>query len=240
VGSGYRARGGDAARSPESSPSVIRCFMLEQTTSVRLWLRRYVRQHSGAWNCAEGWHEAMVLFADAPAIFEERMANGGWKHTVVLHGVERPPDDDPRWPTQCGKCAFVFAPADEHQLFYDQLYARVDTGEIVALRDAPPGAMWDGWWLHGLSGGALCGPTVDGRNLFVRLPNGRDWHIDGRASNCTMPKDDVHHCWIRHGNPPDLMVDKNGVTCAAGAGSIQAGDYHGFLGQGGAPPGHLT
>ncbi len=25
------------------------------------------------------------------------------------------------------------------------------------------------------------------------------------------------------------VVDKNGLTCAAGAGSIQAGDYHGFL-----------
>ncbi len=38
-----------------------------------------------------------------------------------------------------------------------------------------------------------------------------------------------HKCWIRHGTPPDLTVDKNGVTCNAGAGSILVGDYHGFL-----------
>jgi hypothetical protein len=50
-----------------------------------------------------------------------------------------------------------------------------------------------------------------------------------QASNCTLPGDKKHHCWIRHGEVPNLTVDKAGVTCAAGAGSIQAGDYHGFL-----------
>jgi hypothetical protein len=66
---------------------------------------------------------------------------------------------------------------------------------------------------------------------MVRCPNGSDWHVDGRASNCTMPTDKVHKCWVRHGDPraSNLTVDKNGFTCAAGAGSIQAGDYHGFL-----------
>jgi len=41
----------------------------------------------------------------------------------------------------------------------------------------------------------------------------------------------VHRCWVRHGRPEDgtLHVDKNGVTCAAGAGSIVAGNFHGFL-----------
>jgi hypothetical protein len=53
--------------------------------------------------------------------------------------------------------------------------------------------------------------------------------IDSRASNCTLPNDREHKCWIRHGTPPDLTVDKNGKTCAAGAGSIQLGNYHGFL-----------
>jgi hypothetical protein len=34
---------------------------------------------------------------------------------------------------------------------------------------------------------------------------------------------------VRHGEAPNITVDKNGVTCGAGAGSIQCGSYHGFL-----------
>jgi hypothetical protein len=50
-----------------------------------------------------------------------------------------------------------------------------------------------------------------------------------RASNCTMPNDMLHRCWVRHGNPPMITVDKNGPTCGAGAGSILSGNWHGFL-----------
>ena len=86
-----------------------------------------------------------------------------------------------------------------------------------------PGAMWfeetawDGW----------TGP--DGKALYVVCPNKHVWCIDSRASNCTKSADDEHRCWIRHGTPPNVTVDKAGLTCAAGAGSIQCGDYHGFL-----------
>lgn len=181
----------------------------------------------------------MVPFNDAPAIWEDRVTTDGWKHRILTHQeADRPPNDDPRWPLQCEKCAFLFAPDETRQFFYDLLYKRADTGEICTLRDAPPGAMWDAWWLRGLHGCTHDGP--DGRNLMVKCPNGHDWNIDGRASNCGLPQDDVHHCWIRHGDPPDLVVDKNGVTCSAGAGSILAGDYHGFLGSNGAPPGWFT
>jgi hypothetical protein len=64
---------------------------------------------------------------------------------------------------------------------------------------------------------------------MVRLPNGRDWAIDGRATNCTRPDDHEHQCWVKHGEPPNITVDKDGNTCGAGAGSIQIGDWHGFL-----------
>ena len=70
---------------------------------------------------------------------------------------------------------------------------------------------------------------ADGPQLVVILPNRQPWNIDSRASNCTMPYDYEHRCWVRHGEPPNVTVDKNGLTCAAGAGSIQSGDYHGFL-----------
>ena len=70
----------------------------------------------------------------------------------------------------------------------------------------------------------------DGICLIVKCPNGRDWYVDSEASNCTR-KGEPHQCWCRHGDPREcrVTVDKNGDTCAAGAGSIQAGDYHGFL-----------
>jgi hypothetical protein len=218
----------------------LQCFLLERTDTVRRWLRRYTAQHTSGWTCAEGWHEAKALFDDAPAIWEDHRESGGYVHRVVVHREEdRPPDEDPRWPAACEKCGQPFAPDETRQFFYDLLYRRVDTGALTTLRDAPPGAMWDAWWLHGIKGGMVM-PTADGRHIMARCPNGRDWHIDGRASNCTLPQDDVHHCWIRHGEPPLLVVDKAGVTCSAGAGSIQAGDYHGFLGSNGAPPGWFT
>jgi hypothetical protein len=72
----------------------------------------------------------------------------------------------------------------------------------------------------------------DGKVLIVVCPNGRSWIIDSYCSNCTRRGED-HSCWCRHGEPPFITVDKicnpGETTCAAGAGSIQAGDYHGFL-----------
>lgn len=66
-------------------------------------------------------------------------------------------------------------------------------------------------------------------HLMVRCPSDRDWDIDSRASNCTLPNDRLHRCWVRHGEPPNLTVDKAGLTCSAGAGSIGLPNWHGFL-----------
>ena len=78
--------------------------------------------------------------------------------------------------------------------------------------------------------------NCDGNHLLVVLPNGRLWDIDSRCSNCTLPDDTTHRCWIRHGNPElgePVTVDKRGHTCSAGGGSIDAksgrGPWHGFL-----------
>jgi hypothetical protein len=94
---------------------------------------------------------------------------------------------------------------------------------------APPGAMWFAEWMSDLAGGAFLGGRPADGWLVVRLPNGHDWMPDTRASNCTLPDDNDHRCWVRHGAPPNVTVDKNGRTCAAGAGSIASGSYHGFL-----------
>lgn len=103
-----------------------------------------------------------------------------------------------------------------------RIYRRADTGEEIGGRkNLPPGACFEAGWRKG----------PDGRPLTVVCPDGHHWHIDSRASNCTVKNDDVHFCWVRHGKPEDgtLHVDKNGNTCAAGAGSIDTGKWHGFL-----------
>ena len=68
-----------------------------------------------------------------------------------------------------------------------------------------------------------------GSQLHAVLPNGNNWNIDSRASNCTLPQDRTHRCWCRHGEVPNITVNKDGVTCSAGGGSIFSGNYHGFL-----------
>ena len=117
------------------------------------------------------------------------------------------------------------------------LWRRADTGEVKRrIHDFGVGAMYEATWFS--LGDPRPGEVVrfgyDWDNaydapLHVITPGG-EWNIDSRASNCTLKNDRLHRCWIRHGTPPNITVDKaGGRTCAAGAGSIQAGSYHGFL-----------
>ncbi len=108
-------------------------------------------------------------------------------------------------------------------------YRLTDGREVVGQRDLPPGAVY----FASILADFLCPhePTC-AEHLHAICPNGQHWDVDSRASNCTLPDDKQHHCWVRHGDPRQpttLHVDKAGLTCAAGAGSIQAGNYHGFL-----------
>ncbi|HRH46568.1 MAG TPA: hypothetical protein PKY82_33300 [Pyrinomonadaceae bacterium] len=108
----------------------------------------------------------------------------------------------------------------------DTVWRRTDTGEEFRLQERPVGAMWFAPWYDG----AYCQPQLD-HVLVVHTPGGV-WVVDSQASNCTMPEDhkqENHHCWIIEGQLPNITVSKNGKTCGAGAGSIQCGNYHGFL-----------
>lgn len=142
-------------------------------------------------------------------------------------------EDDPRWPTTCD-CGYPFTDGAKRFGSTLRIHRRADTGEEMLLRDAPAGAMWfldhyverfptwdrsKPWHVH---------PGPDNRVLCVRTPGG-DWIVDSRANNCTMPQDNEHACWVRTGEPPNVTAGKDGPTCAAGAGSIGIGDYHGFL-----------
>lgn len=108
-----------------------------------------------------------------------------------------------------------------------KIFRRSDTGDELMLSDAPAGAMWHAVWLY--KDPYWRGP--DDHILIVRTPGG-DWNIDSRCSNCGLPDDSKHRCWVRHGEAPNITVDKSGLTCNAGAGSIQCGSYHGFLERG--------
>lgn len=94
-----------------------------------------------------------------------------------------------------------------------------------------PGAMFWANWSEKAADERRPGSHIfrSGPQLEVILPDLNPWNIDGRANNCGSPADFVHRCWIRHGAPPSITVDKEGLTCAAGAGSINSGTWHGFL-----------
>lgn len=114
------------------------------------------------------------------------------------------------------------------------LWTRMDTGETKRRTgDFGIGAMWFATWYDRRDPGGQLRYGWDFDNqldppLIVATPDG-DWNVDARASNCTMPMDRLHRCWVRHGAPPEITVDKAGLTCAAGGGSIQKDKYHGFL-----------
>lgn len=196
----------------------VQTYWLEETGKQQVGLRRYTR-HAGEWTCEAGWHQALSIAGHVDAVLDER---------GILQPVPPTPHDDPRWPTECwasSYCDYQFTDDDPWQDWQDRLYRRTDTGEEMTLRDAPPGACWNASWLPD----NYRGP--DGIALMVRCPDGHDWTVDGRASNCTRPEDDTHHCWVRHGDPREchVTVDKNGDTCSAGAGSIATPKWHGFL-----------
>lgn len=109
-------------------------------------------------------------------------------------------------------------------------WIRNDTGERHQHNTQfPVGAMWYAPWIPV----NWTWQNETEPHLMVRCPNGpdswSDWDIDSRASNCTLPDDELHRCWVRHGIPPNITVDKAGRTCQAGAGSILLPHWHGFL-----------
>lgn len=203
----------------------VTCFMLDPTERVRLSLRRF--RHGGGCSGASSYHNALAPIGEAPILWAENPPAA--PRSSPRRSYQAPAVDayagDPRWPTHCG-CGETFGEDDEWQVFVDRVYVRRDTGAEIVLGEAGPGAMWDADWYHGWREGP------DGRSIVVILPNGRQWFVDGPANNCTAPTDMDHHCWVRTGEPPLITVSKSAPgqrTCDAGGGSIQAGDYHGFL-----------
>lgn len=138
------------------------------------------------------------------------------------------------------KCFFVDRfplDPDNGDSSISQVCRRLDTGEECMWTEINkvPGAMWYAdhylrdWYAEIDPKQYMTGP--DGHVLVVCCPDGWHWIVDSRANNCTLPNDNEHRCWVRHGDPRSglVHVDKNGKTCAAGAGSIVTPSWHGFL-----------
>lgn len=200
---------------------MVKVFWMEPTDLVRVTLRRFTFTNDKPCRATDWGHDADARIADSDLRTDWPGSSGD--HPDVI------PHDDPRWPQECEKCGEPFQLDDEWQLNVRQLYSGAPDGRLYNLWDAPVGAMWDAHWMSDWRRGP------DGLCLVVRTPGG-DWTVDGEASNCTR-KGEPHQCWVRHGDPRtgDVHVDKDGDTCAAGAGSIAIGSYHGFLRNG-----HLT
>lgn len=181
----------------------IQCFMLDEIDMVRTSLRRF---SFGAEKCPSvyGYHNAEVHFCDLPH-----------NRSVLvdcdeLERAHTPPRDDARWPRKCG-CGYEFKPSDEWQLFIDRLYKRSDTGAILTVKAAGPGAMWFASWA-GFTDNIHHAARGGGPHLLVKLPDGRTWDIDSKSSNGTG--------WTRNGQPPLVVASP----------SILTEGYHGYLG----------
>lgn len=195
--------------------SRIQCFMLEPTDRVRLKLRRYnmgLKYASGEAGFAEDCPGGPMDGHDASKLFLAPDGADSWPARLDAEGILNsyqdvaPAREDARWPTTCEQCGHALDPRTHWQVFQELIYRRTDTGSLMTLRDAPPGAMWDA--------GAPWDKGPDGRSLHVSLPpnGGLDyWCVDGPAKG--------GGSWTRTGEPPLVTANP----------SILTPRYHGFL-----------
>lgn len=219
----------------------VRCYLLEPTPLERVSMR--VLDYRDGVVCPKGGsHRGELVLGDFRSA--DRVGD------EYVWPVAHPADGDPRWPKACEKCGQAFG-ADAHRgLSSERIFTRTDTRAIVTLDDTTPGAVWRAPWYE--DSPEYRGP--DGRCYVVKLPDGHDWIIDSRASNCDSPcrqckrfyRDHYkklagvcgtfedarpHKCWVRAGTAPAFNVTKGkkGESCTAGGGSIKTSKYHGHF-----------
>lgn len=195
--------------------SGVRCFWIEPTGQVQIWLRRYVMdtEHNACAASGYGYHNASVRIEDRPAIFRDDPDEPGHRFLEVQYHMH----DDERWPKACA-CGRVFVDADQWQVNQEHIYRRADTGEVTTLRDAPAGAMWNSWWYGDHYRGA------DGISLSVMLPGGYDWPVDGPSYSGG--KINNARGWTRSGTVP-VITARPSILIPGKPG--QPDRYHGFL-----------
>lgn len=195
-----------------------------------------------------GIHNAQVHLLDSPVLNDWEVggsiaeyAEERWPTKCDHCGKVAPPQTVLRRCCTHKDCT-AMRPVVMRQIFRRTLY-QTQVGDKMVVRDEmEPGDMYYADWFSCVPepGGCHHGwSNCDGKHLIVILPSPHHhpWDVDGRASNCTLKDDTTHRCWVRHGDPRTeaVHVDKavpghlSGTTCSAGAGSIQADGWHGFL-----------
>lgn len=222
-------------------------FFTKPAGIERVSLRRYRGSYEGG-SCPHpgnwGYHNAEFFLGEMPERLDRsKPFDSGRGYYGAPWEVEEFADN-PNWPARCA-CGYEFTDKDHRQIFTDDVMIRADgLGGKYSRRHAPVGMMWDAaWWqprhksVNGGVGWINVGP--DGLTLVVAVPSQdckgqwstTDFMPEMRASNCDRKDDGEHHCWVRHGDARknECHIDKNGLTCNAGAGSIVTNGWHGFI-----------
>jgi hypothetical protein len=194
----------------------IKCRLINEI-GKRVYIRTYWEGSCPTYGGS--YHNAMNKLYDIPL-----------GETFVIRDLKEGEFNRSLYPIKCDHCDELVPFNSKFQLFGERLY------DNQSGRPEPGDIYYADWYHHPESKKALCrwDNCNDPRgHRIVVLPNKLTWDLDSRASNCTMKEDRLHRCWVVNGEVPDLQVDKNGHTCNAGAGSIDAGNppnnYHGYL-----------
>ncbi|HEX3800262.1 MAG TPA: hypothetical protein VH413_16320 [Verrucomicrobiae bacterium] len=112
-----------------------------------------------------------------------------------------PEETDPRWPTRCDHCGYLFKDDDSRSLSPNRHWRNPATEETF-VAPLPVGALFfsDEKIFQGPGRG------MDGRSLVVVMPSARDyctWNVDSRAGNCTVPCKTCGQLYAVHGNRYD-------------------------------------
>lgn len=140
----------------------------EPTGRYQRRLRRFTFRPSSGRACGDSWgHDASAVIGEVPEA-ERAEAHGDlWPH------------DDPRWPSACERCGYLFAEADEWQLNDDEVF-RLPDGSEFAFKGAfgtcaPPGAMVRAAWYDEFA-------EQPGESWLVSLPDGGEWITTQKAT----------------------------------------------------------
>lgn len=189
-----------------------RCFMIEPSPYSRRTLRRFTWSN----DALNGPCPVMKSGHNAVLVVEPVVAAPPYEDGLLGHLVTDLYQGDPRWPRHCA-CGYEFVGTDQWQGMEERLYWGAPDGRLYAPgdQDLPVGTCWEGNWLQGT---AWVGP--DQKSFFVQLPSGREFMMDGPASNNPAPKG-----WTRVGTPPFFTIRPS---------ILQHGDrgYHGFIDDG--------